>query len=519
MLLINNLLTAFSRTNRKASSKRQPKPAATALQTEVLEQRQVLSVDSVFFSGATLVVHTDNASTSVEVRTVNSNVQIKDVNANKVWNYAASSVGTVEFQGGNGNDRLVSYSQYLPIRAFGGYGNDYLESYDGADVLVGGPGDDTLSGYGGNDQLWGGDGNDLLLGGNGNDDLMGEYGNDQLNGQAGTDRMWGSYGDDILIAIDNGTTDYLQSDDGYDTLWVDQNGSTKDGMYANSTYDKVQAVTGFANGADRTLDKDRIADPNGRIVDAQGRVYGSLVKTFANVPLFDAAGPQASDIVQGSCGDCYFLAGLGAIAQDNSRAIRQNVVDFNDGTYGVRLGNNFYRVDNDLPVNTINDTTPAYAKLGRSGNQEMWVAVYEKAFALYRNSARTYASIEGGWSVEVNRAFRSASPGDRTFSSYSSATALATEIYNRFVNYEAVTIGFSGSNMANNTPLILGHMYLVTNVIRNASNVITSIELRNPWGVDGGRITSGNAYDGIVSVTPAQLWSFVNIGRVNWGRV
>ncbi|MDB5337704.1 MAG: hemolysin-type calcium-binding protein, partial [Planctomycetaceae bacterium] len=245
MLLINNLLNLFARSNHKTPAKRKAKQPVTALQTEALEQRQVLSVDSVFFSGATLVFHTDNNSTSLEVRTVGSNVQVNELNSGRVWNYAASSVGTVEFQGGNGNDRLVSYSQYLPIRAFGGYGNDYLESYDGNDVLVGGGGDDTLSGYGGNDQLWGGDGNDLLLGGNGNDDLMGEYGNDQLNGQAGTDRLWGSYGDDVLIAIDNGTTDYLQSDDGYDTLWVDQTGSTKDAMYANSTYDKVQAVTGF----------------------------------------------------------------------------------------------------------------------------------------------------------------------------------------------------------------------------------------------------------------------------------
>ncbi len=518
MLRIPNMLNCFARLT-KTPTKRQPKLATTALQTEALEQRQVLSVDSLYFSGSILVVHTDNASTSVEVRTVGSNVQIKEVGSNKVWNYAASSVGKVEFQGGNGNDRFVNYSTTLPVRAFGGAGNDYLEGYDGADVMVGGAGDDTLSGYGGNDQLWGGDGNDLILGGNGNDDLMGDAGNDQLNGQAGVDRLWGGYGDDVLVAIDNGTSDILQGDDGYDTLWVDQTGSARDSMAGNSTLDKVQAVASFANGADRTLNGDRLADPNGRITDSQGHVYGSLVKAFSDVPLFTSAGPQASDIVQGACGDCYFLAGLGAIAQDNSRAIRQNVVDFNDGTYGVRLGSNFYRVDNDLPVNSSTDTTPSYAKLGRGGNDAMWVAIYEKAFALYRSSAKTYNSIQGGWSVEVNRAFGSASAGEKNFNSYSSAAALANDVYNRFVNREAVTIGFFGSNMANNTPLVLGHMYLVTNVIRNASNVITSIELRNPWGIDGGTVASGNPNDGIVSVTPAQLWNFNSIGRVNWGRV
>lgn len=519
MLRIPNMLNLFAGF-RKTTTKRQPKPVAASVQIESLEQRQVLSVDSLFFSGSMLVVKTDNASTSVEVRTVGSNYQIKDVSTNRTWNYATSSVSKVEFQGGNGNDRFVNYSTTLPVRAFGGYGNDYLEGYNGNDVMLGGAGNDTLNGYGGNDQLWGGDGDDLLLGGTGNDDLMGENGQDQLNGQAGLDRLWGGYGDDVLISIDNGTTDYLQSDDGYDTLWVDQTGSTKDSMYGNSTYDKVQAVSSFTNGADRTLDRDRIADPNSRITDSQGRLHGAYVKTFSDVSLFTSSGPVASDIVQGAAGDCYFLAGLGAIAQSNSRAIRQNIVDFNDGTYGVRLGNSFYRVDNDLPVDSLNSTTPSYAKLGRSGAaQSMWVAIYEKAFAFYRSTARSYASIEGGWSVEVNRAFGTTSAGDRAFNSYSSAASLATEVFNRWYNREAVTIGFSGSNQAHSTPLVLGHMYLVTNVIRNAANVVTSIELRNPWGIDGAAVTSGNPSDGLVSVTPAQLWQFASIGRVNWGRV
>ena len=63
-----------------------------------------------------------------------------------------------------------------------------------------------------------------------------------------------------------------------------------------------------------------------------------------------------------------------------------------------------YRVDNDLAV-TGSSTTPAYAKLGAQNS--MWVAVIEKAFAHYRTGSNNFASIEGGWSVEINRAFRS----------------------------------------------------------------------------------------------------------------
>ena len=43
------------------------------------------------------------------------------------------------------------------------------------------------------------------------------------------------------------------------------------------------------------------------------------------------------------------MATLSATAQSSRRNVRQLVVDFGDGTYGVHLGNNFYRVDADLP--------------------------------------------------------------------------------------------------------------------------------------------------------------------------
>ncbi len=99
---------------------------------------------------------------------------------------------------------------------------------------------------------------------------------------------------------------------------------------------------------------------------------------------------------------------------------------------------------------------------------------------------------------------------------------MANEIYSRWVNDEAVTVGFGGDKekeASNSTPLILGHMYSVGRVIRNALGVVIGIELRNPWGVDGGKVTSGDPNDGLVIVTPDQLWGLRAIGRINWGRV
>jgi hypothetical protein len=45
---------------------------------------------------------------------------------------------------------------------------------------------------------------------------------------------------------------------------------------------------------------------------------------------------------------------------------------------------------------------------------------------------------------------------------------------------------------------------------------VTSVTLRNPWGVDGAG-NDGNPNDGLVTVSVFSLYSLN--GRVNWGRV
>src|SRR6185312_11532202 len=102
--------------------------------------------------------------------------------------------------------------------------------------------------------------------------------------------------------------------------------------------------------------------------------------------------------------------------------IRQNVVDFDDGTYGVRLGNNFYRVDNELPVaNLANGAVSSnLTNAGLGAQNSMWAAIVEKAYAHYRGS-NTYASVAGGGSTEVFNAFRMKNVWSQVLSTYSSA--------------------------------------------------------------------------------------------------
>jgi hypothetical protein len=483
------------------------KKLRASLNLETLEERWTPSVTSWNYNPSTgvLTAWCDNNPSNVSITRSGSTVTISD-STNGFSRSVTGFVSKVQVVGGAANDRIIMNVPNLRLEAWGQGGNDYLEGYNADDYLDGGTGNDKLVGYGGNDRLFGGDGNDVLLGMAGDDELVGGNGNDRLNGGAGRDRLWGGAGDDVFVAIDSEFSDYIHTDTGRDTVWLDRVGSWQDQLADASSLDRIQQVSSFANGADRTLNGDRIADPT--------VLSGHTYKRFAGRELFSSVGPRGTDVIQRNLGDCWLMAGFSAIALDNPHAIRQNIVDFDDGTYGVRLGNNFYRVDDDLPVTSLSSTTPAYAQWGAEGS--IWVAIMEKAYAHYRRGANSYASLVGGWALEVNQAFRSTSAGERAISSYSSATALANDIYNRWNNYEAVTIGFAGGSIAAGAPLVNNHMYTVWSVTRNSAGVVTSITLRNPWGFDGAG-SDGNTNDGFVTVTPAQL--FGSTGRVNWGRV
>lgn len=474
---------------------------------EGLEDRQMLSVSSLWFSGSTLVVATNNAATTVTVNPSGTNIVIKEGTTGPSWSYAASSVGRVEFQGGAGNDRFVNNVYSLPITAYGFGGNDYLEGYNGNDQFIGGDGDDTMVGYGGNDSFWGGNGNDLIkgmtgndtaygnagddriIGGDGNDYLCGDDGYDAIIGNAGTDSLYGGNGDDSLVAIDNGVTDYCDGQAGMDTIWVDANlvwsGLLPLPKYDTAYGEKVQTVFAFANGADRTLDGDAIADPTD----------GTFYKNFSSKPLFGAGGPSVNDIDQEALADCWLLAPLGSIANDHPYAIRQMVADFGDGTYGVRLGNNFYRVDADLPTWNALSTDQCYAGLGQDG--ALWVPLVEKAYASYRTGANTFASLNWGDPADALRAYNATAVGENYYAAGSSSTTVANDVFNHWNAFQSCTI-CTGS-VPSGSPLVGSHCYSVYSVSRNSSGVVTSITVRNPWGPDG---TGGNPF---VVLTPAQL--------------
>ncbi|MFC7530353.1 calcium-binding protein [Actinoplanes sp. GCM10030250] len=96
---------------------------------------------------------------------------------------------------GDRNDALVNRTA-IPVRVYGGTGNDRLTGGSGVDRLHGDGGADTIRGERGNDLLYGGSGNDSLNGGTGHDGLDGGTGNDTLDGGFGSDLFLGGGGID-----------------------------------------------------------------------------------------------------------------------------------------------------------------------------------------------------------------------------------------------------------------------------------------------------------------------------------
>ncbi|MFE2534632.1 calcium-binding protein [Streptomyces sp. NPDC059371] len=126
--------------------------------------------------------------------------------------------------GQDGNDHLYGGGGVYGEGAFGGAGNDVLDSCGytchggtGNDVLSGGvseadgsyrdydnslfgdDGNDVVHGNAGADHIEGGRGNDSLYGGSGRDKIYGNSGNDLIHGGSGTDTLSGGPGTDRVF--------------------------------------------------------------------------------------------------------------------------------------------------------------------------------------------------------------------------------------------------------------------------------------------------------------------------------
>ena len=195
-------------------------------------------------------------------------------------------------------------------------------------------------------------------------------------------------------------------------------------------------------------------------------------------------GPSYTDLHQGSVGDCYFLAALGAIAKSSTTPITNMFTDNGDGTWtvcfyyqsGWSYVADYVTVDSMLPVN---GTTLVYACRGStytSTSNELWTALAEKAYAQWnetghagRDGTNTYAGIEGGWMYNVNAQVLGAASSTYSFSNSYKQVLIAA-----LSSGKAVTLGTSKTADG----LYGSHAY----VVLSYNSTTDTFQLYNPWG-------------------------------------
>ena len=125
-------------------------------------------------------------------------------------------------------------------------------------------------------------------------------------------------------------------------------------------------------------------------------------------------GASSRDVDQGNVGDCYLMAGLGAVALQDPARIRNMFTDNGDGTFTVRFFRDgraeYVTVDRYLPVDANGRLVFANdGQLASSPTNELWGALAEKAYAQLAESGwsrgaakpNAYASISVGWEADV----------------------------------------------------------------------------------------------------------------------
>ena len=222
-----------------------------------------------------------------------------------------------------------------------------------------------------------------------------------------------------------------------------------------------------------------------------GPLFGENANQSAEIP-------SSQDMRQGSVGDCYFIAALGALADSSAAAIENMFIDNGDGTWTVR----FYYQD---PVGgwvadyvTVNTMLPVwsngnlvYAQPGPNGSY--WLPLAEKAYAQWnetgregRDSTNTYAALSGGCMNTVDEQVLGTVA--TTYSPVAGDLASEQAVIAAIESHEAVTaaIFLSGDpTVFSELGLVSCHAYVIASYDADPNSPTYDLFfLKNPWGDD-----------------------------------
>lgn len=231
---------------------------------------------------------------------------------------------------------------------------------------------------------------------------------------------------------------------------------------------------------------------------------------------------HANDIDQQSLGDCYFVAALAGLADQDPDLIRNAVVDHGDGTYTVTLWEKVdgeYRpveitVTNEFPVTATWDETNEVWREGSSytageADGELWPRIFEKAYAQHLGDGDLVAGYreiiggDGAEALEVLTGVDSQTVGTGSFSikeldaMHNDGVLLPASHRNRpDAGWWTKLFGDpTGWYDAGSDEVVTRHQYWIDDIDVGAGMVV----VRNPWGyADGDKHLIELTYDEFV---------------------
>ena len=192
-------------------------------------------------------------------------------------------------------------------------------------------------------------------------------------------------------------------------------------------------------------------------------------------------GVAVEDIIQSNLGDCYFLSAIGSLCKFPK--LIENLFYFKEKTKEHIYGIYFY-INGIKKLVLIDDYLPCISShgykrfaMGKSEEDEIWVALIEKAFAKINGS---YIRIgTGGTPNEVFDVFTEAYSEEITVD-YNNEDELWKKLIDGFEKGFVMTAGTSGNGFVEEVGLDCSHAYTVLGIYEiNGEKVI---RLRNPYG-------------------------------------
>ena len=384
-----------------------------------------------------------------------------------------SATGVTIGNSGGWSQTVVGTFSSILIYAGAGHDSVTVDPSVTTDCIIHGGPNDTLRGGSGTDSIYSGPGRNVIVAGSGDDTIVTVAGRNSLvYGGGGFDNFWVGRGDRLMN--------------------VSQDEMGAGAVHRIASFLNYRLRSGARVNVPMTLIGQTFPEP----AAAQAAAYAGT----AGYPLFSSDGPIPGDIHQGQAGDCYFVATLSSIANVDPAALPQCIASLGDGTYVVeffRAGRPVYvREDGNLPVDSHG--TVAYGDLGAENST--WVALMEKAYAIFRSGVADYASLDGGRPAEVYSALN--------FSSHDTSTRPATEgafIQTLLADENAMRAAVFGTTASPTDPqLVPSHAYMFNGVVTDPSGNPVAVELRNPWGADAQGDTT---YDGYIDISLADAYA------------